>query len=45
VGGAGGPARAEIDDRDESSDRVPEWLDVVKDVTRDEARTGGGLAR
>jgi CYTH domain-containing protein len=36
---------AEIDDRDEPSDRVPEWLDVVRDVTRDEAWTGGGMAR
>ena len=36
---------AEIDDADEPSDRVPEWLDVVRDVTRDEAWTGGGLAR
>ena len=36
---------AEIDDRDEPSDRVPAWLDVVRDVTRDEAWTGGGLAR
>ena len=30
---------------DEPSDRVPDWLDVVRDVTRDEAWTGGGLAR
>ena len=36
---------AEIDDRDEPSDRVPDWLDVVSDVTRDEAWTGGRLAR
>ena len=36
---------AEIDDGDQPSDRVPEWLDVVRDVTRDEAWTGGGLAR
>lgn len=36
---------AEIDDRDEPSDSVPDWLDVVRDVTRDEAWTGGGLAR
>ena len=36
---------AEIDDGDEPSDRVPDWLDVVRDVTRDEAWTGGGLAR
>jgi CYTH domain-containing protein len=36
---------AEIDDGDEPSDRLPDWLDVVRDVTRDEAWTGGGLAR
>ena len=36
---------AEIDDHDEPSDRVPDWLDVVSDVTRDEAWTGGRLAR
>ena len=36
---------AEIDDRDEPSDRVPDWLDVVSDVTRDEAWTGARLAR
>jgi CYTH domain-containing protein len=36
---------AEIDDRDEPSDRVPDWLEVVSDVTRDEAWTGGRLAR
>ena len=36
---------AEIDDRDEPSDRVPDWLDIVSDVTRDEAWTGGRLAR
>ena len=36
---------AEIDDGDEPSDRVPDWLDVVRDVTRDEAWTGAGLAR
>ena len=36
---------AEIDDHEEPSDRVPEWLDVVSDVTRDEAWTGGRLAR
>ena len=35
---------AEIDDRDEPSDRVPDWLDVVADVTGDESWTGGGLA-
>ena len=36
---------AEIDDGEEPSDRLPEWLDVVSDVTRDEAWTGGRLAR
>ncbi len=36
---------AEIDDGDEPSDRLPDWLDVVRDVTLDEAWTGGGLAR
>lgn len=36
---------AEIDDRGQPSDVVPEWLDVVRDVTGDEAWTGAGLAR
>ncbi len=36
---------AEIDDRDEPSDLVPDWLDVVRDVTNDEAWTGAALAR
>ncbi|MGN6521911.1 MAG: hypothetical protein ACTHMZ_01670 [Actinomycetes bacterium] len=36
---------AEIDDGDHPSDRIPEWLDVVEDVTADEAWTGAGLAR
>ena len=36
---------AEIDDRDEPSDHVPQWLDVIRDVTDDESWTGGGLAR
>ncbi len=36
---------AEIDDREEPSDVVPDWLDVVSDVTHDEAWTGGRLAR
>jgi CYTH domain-containing protein len=35
---------AEIDDGDQSSDFVPEWLDVVDDVTADEAWTGARLA-
>lgn len=36
---------AEIDDRDQPSGFVPEWLDVVRDVSNDEAWTGAGLAR
>jgi len=36
---------AEIDDHDQPSDSVPEWLDVVDDVTNDEAWTGSQLAR
>lgn len=36
---------AEIDDGDEPSGFVPEWLDVIADVTTDEAWTGAGLAR
>ena len=36
---------AEIDDRDQPSDFVPEWLDVVDDVSSDEAWTGVSLAR
>lgn len=36
---------AEIDDHDQPSDFVPEWLDVVDDVTSDEAWTGSQLAR
>ncbi len=36
---------AEIDDRDQPSDFVPEWLEVVHDVSSDEAWTGAGLAR
>ena len=36
---------AEIDDRDQPSDFVPEWLDVVRDVSDDEAWTGARLAR
>ena len=35
---------AEIDDGDQPSDFVPEWLDVVDDVTADEAWTGARLA-
>ena len=36
---------AEIDDGDQPSHGVPQWLDVVKDVSEDEAWTGAGLAR
>lgn len=36
---------AEIDDHDEPSDLVPEWLDVVDDVSGDEVWTGVSLAR
>ena len=35
---------AEIDDGDQPSDFVAEWLDVVDDVTADEAWTGARLA-
>ena len=36
---------AEIDDHDQPSDVIPEWLEVVEDVTSDEAWTGVALAR
>jgi CYTH domain-containing protein len=36
---------AEIDDWDDPSDRVPGWLEVVREVTHDEAWTGARLAR
>jgi CYTH domain-containing protein len=36
---------AEIDDGDQPSDLVPEWLDVVADVSHDERWTGIRLAR
>ena len=36
---------AEIDDRESPSDFVPEWLDVVRDVSNDEDWTGARLAR
>lgn len=36
---------AEIDDRDHPSTVVPEWLDVIDDVSADEAWTGARLAR
>lgn len=36
---------AEIDDRDQPSKFIPEWLDVVDDVSSDESWTGVNLAR
>ena len=36
---------AEIDDGEQPSTFVPDWLDVVDDVTHDEAWTGARLAR
>lgn len=36
---------AEIDDGDEPSDLIPAWLDVLRDVTHEEAWTGATLAR
>src|SRR5690606_23373767 len=36
---------AEIDDRDHPSAFVPDWLDVVQDVSDDEAWTGVRFAR
>ena len=36
---------AEIDDRDQPSEFVPDWLDTVEDVTGDETWTGAGLSR
>ena len=42
---ADGTLIAEIDDRDEPSNLVPEWLDVVDDVSGEEAWTGVSLAR
>ena len=36
---------AEIDDRDEPSDLVPDWLEVLGEVTHDEGWTGAALAR
>ena len=36
---------AEIDDHDEPSGFVPDWLDVVEDVSSDENWTGSQLAR
>lgn len=40
-----GTLLAEIDDGDAPSDWVPEWLDVIEDVTDDERWTGAALAR
>ena len=36
---------AEIDDGEHPSAFVPDWLDVVRDVSQDEAWTGARLAR
>lgn len=36
---------AEIDDGDGAPVPVPAWLDVIREVTREEAWTGAGLAR
>lgn len=36
---------AEIDDGDGPARGVPEWLDVIEDVSADERWTGGALAR
>jgi CYTH domain-containing protein len=36
---------AEIDYRDQPSDTIPDWLDVVLEVTDDEDWTGSSLAR
>lgn len=40
-----GALLAEIDDADSPSVRVPEWLDVIRDVSDDESWTGAALAR
>jgi CYTH domain-containing protein len=42
---ADGTLIAEIDDRDRPSQIVPEWLDIVRDVSDDEGWTGASLAR
>lgn len=39
-----GTLLAEIDDGDQPSSLVPSWLDVVREVTAEEAWTGAGLA-
>lgn len=40
-----GTLLAEIDDGDAPSDLVPDWLDVVREVSDDEGWTGAALAR
>ena len=40
-----GTLLAEIDDADSPSMRVPEWLDVIRDVSDDESWTGAALAQ
>ena len=42
---ADGAIVAEIDDGDSTPGPVPEWLDVICEVTSDERWTGAGLAR
>jgi CYTH domain-containing protein len=39
-----GTLLAEIDDGDQPSDRVPDWLEVLADVSDQERWTGAGLA-
>ncbi|GAA1528114.1 hypothetical protein [Nocardioides humi] len=41
---ADGTLLAELDDGDVEPAALPEWLEVVADVSADEAWTGGGLA-
>jgi CYTH domain-containing protein len=40
-----GTLLAGIDDGDRPSQQVPDWLEVVEEVTQDERWTGAGLAR
>lgn len=40
-----GTLLAEIDDADSPSMRVPEWLDIIRDVSNDESWTGAALAQ
>lgn len=42
---ADGSLLAEIDDGDQPSVGIPDWLDVIRDVSDDETWTGGELAR